>query len=76
MTPAQREEFELAVREEEVYLASPESAEDGIVRESVGDVSVTYRTDSRIGVLCVSGQPVAPAASARLLRCGLLGRWV
>lgn len=81
MTPAQREEFDLAAEEEEAYLASPAgrsaiaSADGRIERESVGDVSVTYRGGAS-GSVTAAGLPVAPAASARLLRCGLAGRWV
>ena len=81
MTPSQREEFELAVGEEEAYLASPAGREamassgGRIVSESVGDVSVTYRGGAA-GSVTAAGYPIAPAASARLLRCGLAGRWV
>lgn len=79
MTPGQRIEFDLAVEEQAAFLASPagraaSSAAGRIASESVGDVSVSYRVNG--AGRFAAGEPVSPQAEARLLRCGLLGRWV
>ena len=70
MSEEQRTEFAAAVAEQNAYGTSYGGA---VKRESLGDASVTY--DSPAGV-SFGGQQICPAALARLMKCGLLTRWI
>ncbi len=72
MNAEQTAEFAIASSEQAEFAASDNK---GVVREEVGDVSVTY-ADSGARAVSVCGERIAPAAAARLLRCGLLRRWI
>ena len=71
MTREQAAEFAMAAADQEAFDRSPERHD--VLSEAVGDVRVTYRASK---TLSSAACPIAPAAAARLLRCGLLTRWV
>lgn len=75
MTDAQRTEFAHAAEEQLGFLDSAEGRSNTSIRsESVGDVSVTYAVTAESQTS--GGIRIAPAAYNRLMRCGLLTRWV
>lgn len=71
MSADQSVQFALAVDEQAEYSRSFSP----IKSESVGDVSVTYESSAQ-SPLMYYGNPVSPAAIARLVRSGLMRRWV
>ncbi len=71
MSAEQSVQFALAADEQAEYSRSFSQVKS----ESVGDVSVTYETSSR-SPLTYYGDPVSPAAISRLVRAGLMSRWV
>ena len=74
MSTIQREEFARAAEEQLEYIISPDRE---VKSESIGDVSVTYSVgESEGGRLKNCGQEISPLAYSRLMRCGLLTRWV
>ena len=72
MTPDQAAEFSIAAHEQAEYTAD---ASRNIERESVGDVSVSYR-ERDIRAVNMHGAKISPTAVARLQKCGLLCRWI
>lgn len=73
MTAEQREQFEVAAREQLDFMDSAEGSKNTAVKvESVGDVSVTY---ADIENNSAGGVRISPKAYNRLMRCGLLTRW-
>lgn len=70
MSEEQRAEFAAAVAEQNDYGVSSGGT---VKRESLGDASVTYASPTGIS-FC--GQQICPAALARLMKCGLLTRWI
>lgn len=70
MTREQQVEFARAAEEQSEYNLSGGGA---VKRESLGDASVTYADAS--AVTC-GGQTICPSALARLMKCGLLTRWI
>ncbi len=72
MTAEQAAEFSIASHEQAEYAR--DSSRD-IERESVGDVSVSYR-ERDIRAVNMHGARISPAAVARLQNCGLLCRWI
>ena len=74
MSDAQLEEFARAAEDQLEYIISPDRE---VKSESIGDVSVTYSIgESDFGRLKNCGQEISPLAYARLMRCGLLTRWI
>lgn len=71
MNEAQAAEFAAAAEEQAKYSASSSAF---VKSESVGDVSVTYGDGA--DTLCCYGQPISPAVVARLVRAGMLRRWI
>lgn len=71
MSADQSVQFALAADEQAEYSRSFSP----IKSESVGDVSVTYESLER-SPLMYYGNPVSPAAIGRLVRAGLMRRWV
>jgi len=72
MTVDQAAEFSIACHEQAEFAAG--GARE-ILRESVGDVSVSYR-ERDIRAVNMHGERICPSAVARLQRCGLLCRWI
>lgn len=72
MTPSQAAEFSIASHEQAEYASDTSR---NIERESVGDVSVSYR-DRDIRAVNMHGARISPVAVARLQNCGLLCRWI
>ena len=70
MSEAQKNEFERAAAQQAEYAAQNKSC---VVRESVGDVSVTY-ADSQ-NITC-GGERISPISLGILKTAGLLERWV
>lgn len=70
MTEEQKAEFAAATEEQNEYGQSS----GGVVKsESLGDASVTYADPKGVSF---GGQLICPAALARLMKCGLLTRWI
>jgi len=72
MTESQLTEFAAAVAIQESFMASA-TDDEAILSKKVGDVSVTYAAD--LSTRC-SGVKISPSAKERLMRCGLMLRWV
>ena len=70
MSREQQSEFAAAAEDQLQYMKSDGAA---VISEELGDAKVTYRDASSV---TVGGQTVCPVAIARLLKCGLLTRWI
>lgn len=70
MTGEQQVEFAYAADEQLQFMTSGAGA---VKQESLGDASVTYADPQT--VTC-GGQEICPTAIARLMKCGLLTRWI
>lgn len=72
MSDTQKTEFNLAAAEQLAFMDSPARE---VKSESLGDVRITYSGNGgNMPYSC--GIMICPAAYARLMRCGLLTRWV
>lgn len=72
MSESQAAEFAIAAAEQAEFS----SADSGrtVTRETVGDISITY--GDAPDAATVYGKKISPAALSRLMRCGLLSRWI
>ena len=72
MTVDQAAEFSIAAHEQAEYAS--DTSRD-VERETVGDVSVSYR-ERDIRAVNMHGARISPVAVARLQKCGLLCLWI
>ncbi len=70
MSADQQAEFAAAAEDQLEYMGSGGAA---VVSEELGDAKVTY---AKVSGVVVGGQAICPAAVARLMKCGLLNRWI
>lgn len=70
MSPEQQSEFACAAAEQLAYNLSGGGA---VKSEALGDAKVTYADPAGVSL---GGQAICPTALARLMKCGLLNRWI
>jgi hypothetical protein len=70
MSREQQSEFAEA---SELQLEYMKSSGASVVSEALGDAKVTY---AQADGIVVGGQSVCPAAVSKLMKCGLLTRWI
>lgn len=70
MSTAQQTEFAAAAEEQLEYMMG---GGGNVQSEELGDARVTY---CREGSIICGGERICPTSAARLMKCGLLNRWI
>ena len=70
MSREQQSEFAEAC---EIQLEYMKTGGAAVVSEALGDAKVTY---AESGAITLGGQQICPAAVSKLMKCGLLTRWI